>query len=183
MRTNDLPDDSVSPQEQSLKSGDWMLIRPWRGSAGPVHDGKVHIGCCWRRPQQWRLLKGTLGYIKRTARRWHTSRPARSKWQEDREQRGGKASRAPHLNPVKKPTEPQVLIRMAGNVLCIFLCLWTQSGMTGSALEQSKPHPVPAWVFNNYWWQFKNTTAHINNETNGYACDATGYTFFWTVAL
>lgn len=44
MRTNDLPDDSVSPQEQSLKSGDWMLIRPWRGSAGPVRGGRFLSG-------------------------------------------------------------------------------------------------------------------------------------------
>lgn len=56
---------------------------------------------------------------------------------------------------------------------------WDDRERTGT--EQTTPSA--AWVFNNYWWQFKNTTAHINNETNGYACDATGYTFFWTVAL
>lgn len=183
MRTNDLPDDSVSLQEQSLKSGDWMLIRPWRGSAGPVHGGRFLSGAADNDHSSEDCRKEYMDTSSALqegdtlpSRHWvMVKRPA--------VQRGEYISRTSRLNPGEETNGSWTQLRMAGTVLCIFLSLWTQSGMTGSALGQSKPHPVPTWVFNNYWWQFKKTTAHLKNETNGYACDATGYTFFWTVAI
>lgn len=148
LRTNDLPDDSVSPQEQSLKSGDWMLTRPWRGSAGPVHGGKVHIGCCWRRPQQWRSLKEHLDTSSALqegntlpGRLWvMVKRPA--------VQRGEYISRTSHLNPGEETNGSWTQLRLAENVLCAFLCLWTQSGMTGAHWDRANHTHYPHGVFN-----------------------------------
>lgn len=104
-------------------------------------------------------------------------------WKGQRYKGGGKPPGPLVSILVKKPTDPEPnldWLRMccAPSCACGPRVGWQER--TGT--EQITPTTRMGFS-TNYWWQFVNTTAHINNKTNGYACDATGYTFFWTVAI
>lgn len=85
-------------------------------------------------------------------------------------QRGEKLSRASRLNPGEETNRSRTQFRMSRNVLCTFLSLLTLSGLTGAHWDIANHTQYLHGISTNYWWQFMNTTAHINNETNCYVC-------------